>query len=667
MSSLSIEDILGKISRAETFEATAADGSFHIKISRYVPYCCVAIHDGSRMRTELLEKIALDEYERWYEEDPFTGQFISSLPITLIGADSRYEYDLNRPPESCIHEEAWGKKVWKRKLTEKEQQLSKARHARFYKVLDALVGKIESLFEGCLVYDIHSYNHERWDRQVPLFNIGAERIDQERYHKELNHWKEALSGIKVTGIENVTQINDVFFGRGYLLQHVTERFTNTLVLATEVKKVYCNELTGENYPRVIRELQHQLKHVMLEHANSFSQRNTSWEFKKASSLLHGDVDKSLLKLDKELYQKLKTFELLAYVNPVNNVSEQAKFFKSRFTELPKFKYNPIRINPYVVKQELGQLRTQDIADVNIRYLYESVISSYLDKLDMLSTLGTTKFLYNSLRYFGRPSKADLQNAKYILLLPPVPEEPKSPPTFGVEEAIPVFEKGLKAYGIQCKMELSTKVISKVMVLNSKKIVRFRQNARFTRTELKALVEHEIGIHMVTTMNSSVQRLKVLNLGLPVNTHTQEGLAILAEYLSGNLTLKRLKRLALRVIVVDMMCNGASFIECFSFLLDNGHADSKEAYGMVTRVFRGGGFTKDHLYLSGFVRLLKFYNDDNDLSPLLTGKTSIGFYDTLCEMIERKMIEPPTHITKSFVNPVELKADSTYPYLLSGLR
>ena len=112
---LEISEIIDLIQAEKIFEAVSSDGSFEIKINRYVPYCCTAIHDGSNLRAELVDKIALDEYKRWYEEDPFTGDFIASMPITLIGKDSRFEYDLNRNPKECIYEEAWGNKVWKKK------------------------------------------------------------------------------------------------------------------------------------------------------------------------------------------------------------------------------------------------------------------------------------------------------------------------------------------------------------------------------------------------------------------------------------------------------------------------------------------------------------------------------------------------------------------------
>ena len=206
-----------------------------------------------------------------------------------------------------------------------------------------------------------------------------------------------------------------------------------------------------------------------------------------------------------------------------------------------------------------------------------------------------------------------------------------------------------------------------MVLNAKKTILFRPDAKFTRSQINALIEHEIGVHMVTTMNSNVQKLNIFNLGLPVNTMTQEGLAILSEYLSGNISMKRLKKLAYRVIVVDMMCNGADFIECFNFLVNGHNLDKDDAFSVVTRIFRGGGFTKDYLYLSGFVKILRFWNNDNNLEPLLIGKTSIDFYHTINEMIEREMIQTPIYTTHSFTKPKQGHNHSIYNYILEGLK
>ncbi len=89
-------EVLEKIRSLTPFEAELGDGSLSIRVSEYQPYIATAIHHGHNLRGELKEKCALTEEERYFEEDPFTGDFILSLPIVLQGQDSRYEYDLNR-------------------------------------------------------------------------------------------------------------------------------------------------------------------------------------------------------------------------------------------------------------------------------------------------------------------------------------------------------------------------------------------------------------------------------------------------------------------------------------------------------------------------------------------------------------------------------------------
>lgn len=667
MQKLKIDGILKLIKSGKIFEAESADGSFTIKINRYVPYVCLAVHDGSHVRESISEKLALTDFERWYEEDPFTGDFISSLPITIISNDSRYEYDLNRRPSECVYDIAWGKNVWKKKLTTKEKQISLSKHNNFYKVLKVLVAKLEGTFDGCLVYDIHSYNSKRINRETPLFNLGTENIDKKSFQPIVDDWLNKLSAIEIPGVVNVTAENDVFYGRGYVLEYLTKTFKNTLVLATEIKKVYCNEYTGTTFPEIIRSMQEEFKNAIVKNAHFYTKQHTQWNSKNAVNLLDKKDDLDLLKVDAELFRILKNFELLAYVNPINVRKEQRKFIKNNFTEEPVFKYSPIKIHPFELKQKLSLISTQSISDISIRYMYEDVINSYFDKIDLLSELDSTKFLYNSLRYFQRPSEKDIKNAYYLLHLPPIPNEPRREPFLQTDEVVELFKTGLASYGLESKIELSDRVIAQVMVLNSKKTVKIRPDARFTEKQVKALIEHEIGVHMVTTENSSIQPLKVFNIGMPVNTETQEGLAILSEILSGNISLDRLKKLALRVLITDKMCSGASFVESFKFLTDNNYVGVHDAFTIVTRVYRGGGFTKDYLYLSGLVKVLKFWRDGNDLSPLLVGKTSLNYYDLITEMIEREMLAKPRFITKSFLDPDRSQTEGIYGYILSGLK
>lgn len=666
MPKLSIESIIEKIEQGRRFEAEAEDGSFSIKIAKYVPYFGTAIHAGHQIRTALEGKILLDEYERWFEEDPYTDVFISSMPIVMIGHDSRFEYDLNRAPEKAVYEEAWGKKVWKRPLNKKQKAESLKKHKNYYRVTHALVQKLESMFDGCVVYDMHSYNYKRWERDVPLFNIGIERVP-ERYHGYAEHWREQLSKIELSNIENQSTINDVFYGRGYNLQYIHENFDKTLVLATEVKKVYCDEETGENFPQIIRELRGQFKKAILSSAQHFAEKMTNWVHTERNQLLTKDLDRTIRFVDRRLYEYVRSFELLNFVNPINLEKEQKRFLKKNGSDNPSFEYRPVEVDPFELKRRLLDLPVDQINDISIQDMYEATINGFMDKIDMLDTLGTDQFLFNSLRYFGKPSKNDLRNAQYLLLLPPISSETSVSKRYGAKETIGAFKEGLKEYGFKASVVRNTKMVADVMVLNQEKKILVKDGIKIRPKHMRHLIHHEVGVHMVTTFNSLRQPLKIFNVGHPVNTFTQEGLAVLSEYLSGNMTLTRLKKIAVRVIAVDMLCNGAEFKDTFWHLKNEYKLDDKEAFTITTRVYRGGGFTKDYLYLKGFIRMYHFWKDANDLTPLLIGKTSLPYYKTIVEMIDRGQLEAPYHITKAFQNGNSQESDAILEFIISGLR
>jgi hypothetical protein len=285
MLELSSDHIIELILKEKTFEACQSEGIFSIKIDEYSPYLCAAIHNGHQLRKGLEDKILLNEFERWQEEDPCTAQFVTSLPIVIAGNDSRYEYDLNRSPENCIYDEAWGKKVWGIPLTKEQKDLSLHKHREFYRVLQALLEKLESKFAYCLVYDIHSYNYHRYDRETPLFNLGTDGVDTQKFRKFIDHWQQQLGKITIPGIVTKAAINDVFRGQGYLTHFVSSNFANALALATEIKKVYCNELTGEEFPQIIDSLAKQMAQAILNDTDYFTQHlqinSTNYNFKNS--------------------------------------------------------------------------------------------------------------------------------------------------------------------------------------------------------------------------------------------------------------------------------------------------------------------------------------------------------------------------------------------------
>ena len=271
---LSIEDIISKINAEDTFHAVAEDYSFTLKIDKYVHYACGAVHDGHQFRKELWDNCLHTTYDRWYEEDPETKNMVISHPIVIAGCDSRFEYDLNRGPEDAVFDTAWGKKLWRQPLSEDMKQKSLQKHHNFYKVVHALIAKLEEKFGVCIVYDMHSYNWKRWDREVPTWNLGTSNVDNDRFGETIELWRQDLSEFSFPhNIKSTAKINDTFFGNGYFLKYITKHFRNTLVLATEMAKVYCDEYEYVIYPEVVAAVEKQLRERLPEHAAQFYKKH----------------------------------------------------------------------------------------------------------------------------------------------------------------------------------------------------------------------------------------------------------------------------------------------------------------------------------------------------------------------------------------------------------
>ena len=222
-------------------------------------------------------------------------------------------------------------------------------------------------------------------------------------------------------------------------------------------------------------------------------------------------------------------------------------------------------------------------------------------MDLLVSVGSEAFLYNALRYHGRPDSKDLNNARFLLYAKLLGEDKTE--LLDSTAAIKQLSKSAVEMGMKCKVTGSNTLAAKAMVTANPPTLYLNSKALFSTRELNRLAQHELGVHMATNYNARSQQLKILRLGLPGSTVSQEGLAILAEYKSGYLSHERLNMLAKRVLAVDSMLKEQNFYQTYSYLHDELKLDKVSAFSLTTRVYRGGGFTKDHLYLKGFLQAL----------------------------------------------------------------
>jgi uncharacterized protein (TIGR02421 family) len=389
---------------------------------------------------------------------------------------------------------------------------------------------------------------------------------------------------------------------------------------------------------VLEELKAGFKNAISETAAFFVRRYGKRKKTQKADMLSSIISPEVLDVDKKLFSLCKSIETLNFINPINLTAQRNKFIYKNDYLPPTFNYKQLNIDPYKFRENLYNLPVAEIYDADIQQLYRHVIDNLASKIDLLTTIGTDNFVYNSLKYYGEPNTSDIANARFILHLNDDDFE-QDEDLLNADNAIEYFREQAQKWDLNCKIEKSGKIVAKAMVNNEKALLLINKEASFSQKELHAFAYHELGIHMLTTINAKKHPLKVFSLGLTGNSHTQEGIALYSEYCSGSLTTKRLKTIALRVIAVQYMLEQGDFVKTYHALMNEFDLDKNFAFTLTTRVYRGGGFTKDYLYLKGFRDVLNLAKEGS-IDNLLVGKTGLLDFNIVSEIVERGMIEKP---------------------------
>jgi len=368
------------------------------------------------------------------------------------------------------------------------------------------------------------------------------------------------------------------------------------------------------------------------------------------------ISQELIEFDSEFYNITKTINILSAVNPTNFDQQKKTFFDSHFSIEPVFTYEGSKLDVFATKRRLLNLPLEKVIDEDLTEIYFDTIDSYLDKVDQFNSIGTNDFIYDSLRYFGEPTQKDIGNAKFILHLPGNLNE-ENEEVLAFEEIKKILGEFAQNNSLPYNLKIEENMLANALV--SGNTLKLNKNAKLSVSDTNALAQHEMGVHLVTTLNARQQPLRILEIGNPLSTMTQEGLAILSEYLSDNLTIKRLKILALRVVAVQSMIKEKSFRKSFSLLKEEYGASNDIAFAVCSRIYRGGGFVKDYLYLQGFHKMLNAYENEPNFNLLFAGKTSIDYLPQISRLIDNGILHKPQYISNIFQKPNNLSEVKQY--------
>ncbi|MDD9975966.1 MAG: flavohemoglobin expression-modulating QEGLA motif protein [Candidatus Poribacteria bacterium] len=424
------------------------------------------------------------------------------------------------------------------------------------------------------------------------------------------------------------------------------RFLNEIgctVIGLEVRPIYRSPETDELFPLIRRALTRELTRVLQKTFFQFSRSQTTHRPAHFHVLGRRAVVKAVWEVDRQLAEISNEFDFLLQVTPTNTESAYTSFKRQHFERTPVFYYRPRAFDPALLKRKLWNVRLERIEDPTLAHLFREKRDELDIQLTMLSHVDTPRFLPGSLQLFGDVNHSLLQLAQEIVAYVPSQSRERKPsirldaPAVAkrVEEELQYYRQQLPEFS--AKVEIRDDIYAGLMVSNGNLLI--GKKAKIPASRVDALVQHEVGTHILTYFNGRAQPYQMLYTGLAGYEEMQEGIAVLSEYLVDGLSLPRLRLLAGRVIAVRCLIDGASFIETFRILTETYAFTQRTAFTATMRTYRSGGLTKDAVYLRGLIGLLDYLKKGGALEPLFVGKIAAEHIPIIQELQWRKVLKP----------------------------
>ena len=350
------------------------------------------------------------------------------------------------------------------------------------------------------------------------------------------------------------------------------------------------------------------------------------------------VDEVDLAIDRALTEIAGRLPILMLVTPINVPEARRAFFEGPARD-PEFVYAPLP-DLGAIGEELKAVNPEQATDPVLIHMARDLHRELERRIDLLRVRGTDRFLVAAIEEYGYVERSLLSLANDIL--DAFPRRRRTQERVAAERLAMLMRLEIDHYRRQFP-ELAARVEVRrtaVGVLVENGHVLIGADTTIDADRVEQLVQHEIGVHVLTHVNGGVQPIRMLSLGLAGYDEAQEALGVLAEHLSGGLKPRRLRILALRVIAAQSVTDGNTFRQTFEILRGRG-TDRQTAFTTALRAHRSGGMTKDALYLRGLERLLGYLRDGGRLDTLLLGKMSLEYEPLVVDLLERGvLVEPP---------------------------
>jgi len=424
------------------------------------------------------------------------------------------------------------------------------------------------------------------------------------------------------------------------------------LLGIAVNPVWRTDDDGELYPLLLRQVVRRFTTSLDRGAYNFTLGHTSARPGHYHVLGRRNVLKAVWETDAELAAIGESFDPILLVTPVNGEQAWVEFRRSRFQRQPRFRYRPLPVDPARLKHRLWGIRTERVEDPTLMNLFRDAQRHIDRQLSLLNDRSRPDFLLTGLQLYGGVEPGLLALAERILDELPVRPRKHRGARLDASEFAALASAEIAGYredtsGFGHMPEVRDDIYAGLMVSSGRVLI--GREASIPAARADALIQHEIGTHVVTHHNGRAQRFQLLAVGLPGYDELQEGLAVLAEYLVGGLNAERMRVLAARVIAVNALVEGAEFVEAFRLLTARGFTQ-RSAFTITTRVYRGGGLTKDAMYLRGLAGMLDYMAEGLDFNRLFLGKYGVKHIPVIDELILRQVLLLPDVLPRYLSRP-----------------
>lgn len=508
-------------------------------------------------------------------------------------------------------------------------------------LVEAVAGALAKACGGALVVEIWTAGPPGDTALIPAFEVRVpRRASDRRYVSRLRTELETVQILKRGAEVRVQEGAVAPPGMRPLLSPARAAELGVDLLGLEVAPVHQQAGGSAEYPLVRRALKRQLTTALGLTFFEYARTRTELRPRSYQTLGRRAMVKAVWDADRALADIARRFDLLLLVTPTNVEEAWARFRRGNERRPPTFLYRPISFDPAIMKRRLFSVHVERIEDPTLAELFRRQRATLDRQLSLLAGRETSSFVLDATALYDTADDDLLALALGILARVP-PQRTNGSEDVDAAAFARAAEEELgrlrtRVPDLDSGVELRADVAS-LMVSHGKLLV--GSSLRFHPARVEALIQHEIGTHVVTAYNGRQQPLRLLASGLGAYESLQEGLGVLAEYAVGGLSASRLRMIAGRAVAVRSVTDGASFLETYRRLTDDLGFSGRTAFLITTRVHRGGGFTKDAVYLRGLQAVVEHLASGGELEPLLVGKIAIEHAAIVDELLDRGVLKP----------------------------